>query len=118
MTQNIKYTGKNKNTLITVVICLLISAFCAFLAHTPEKQQQADEFAEYDNGKVIEILSDNTFQDERADNGWRGEQMMTVEVTTGRYKGETLLAYNYVGPLYGSPVKQGGKCDDDHLNLR
>ena len=107
MTQNIKYTGKSKNTLITVVICLLISVFCAFLAHTPEKQQQADEFAEYDNGKVIEILSDNTFKDERADNGWRGEQMMTVEVTTGRYKGETLLAYNYVGPIYGSPVKQG-----------
>ena len=33
--------------------------------------------------------------------------MLTAKVTTGRYKGETLLVYNYVGPMYGVPVKAG-----------
>ncbi len=108
--KNRKPFDKNRIQSLTVIlICLFCFLACAWWANkdTSSESAQAAEFAEYENGKVLEILSDNTVQDETADKAWRGEQMMTIEVTTGRYKGETLLAYNYVGPIYGVPVKAG-----------
>lgn len=70
----------------------------------------AGDYAEYDNAIVREILTDDTTRDDAADGGWRGEQMLLAEVTTGQYKGETLLVHNYVGPLYGVPLKVGDGC--------
>ncbi|MBQ6479459.1 MAG: YibE/F family protein [Erysipelotrichaceae bacterium] len=104
-----KKIKENKATLIVLATCLLLFLLCALWANNSNRKDDAgpSDFAEYENGKVLEVLSDNTFQDEVADGGYRGEQMLTVEVTTGRYKGETLLVYNYVGPIYGIPVKAG-----------
>lgn len=104
-----KNVSLNRNTLLTMVICLAIFIGSALWANSGRADSETPEgdYAQYENGKVIEILSDNTFQDEKSDGGWRGEQMMTVEVTTGQYKGKTLLVYNYVGPLYGVPVSAG-----------
>ena len=105
----LKKMKENRLTLTVLAICTLLFLLCALWANSGQTSAgaEASEFAEYDNGKVLEILSDNTFQDETADGGWRGEQMLTVKVSTGRYKGETLLVYNYVGPMYGVPVKVG-----------
>ncbi len=95
-------------TILIVAICVILCFACAFFLNRNERpNNSATNVAEYENGKVLEILSDNSFQDEIADGGWRGEQMLTVQVTTGRYKGETLLAYNFVGPIYSVPVKAG-----------
>ena len=33
-----------------------------------------------------------------------------MEVTTGQYKGESLMVDNYVGPLYGVPLAEGDRC--------
>lgn len=68
---------------------------------------KATEYAEYEAGTVEEILTDSTEADPVADGGYRGEQLMTVKVTSGQYAGETLLVYNYVGPLYGGPLESG-----------
>ncbi|MBR1758826.1 MAG: YibE/F family protein [Lachnospiraceae bacterium] len=65
------------------------------------------DYVEYEKGTITAILSDSTEADEASDGGFRGEQMMTVDVKSGQYKGETLLVYNYVGPLYGVPLKEG-----------
>ena len=67
----------------------------------------AGDYAEYENGRVLEILSDDSQADDASDGGFRGEQSMTVELKTGQYAGQTLLAYNYIGPLYGAPLKAG-----------
>lgn len=100
---------EKKTTMIALSVCIVLFLLCAGWLHSgrQEKDPSASEFAEYENGKVIEVLSDNTYQDETADKAWRGEQMLTVQVRTGRYKGETLLTYNYVGPIYSVPVKAG-----------
>ena len=98
-----------KKDLAVLFVCLVCFVLCVLWANNGRSfsGSEASDFAEYENAKVLEILSDNTFQDETADGGYRGEQMLTVKVSTGRYKGETMLVYNYVGPIYGVPVKEG-----------
>lgn len=76
-------------------------------AGTETAPSDATEYAEYETGVIRRILSDSTQADPTADGGYRGEQLMLVEVTSGRYAGETLQAYNYVGPLYGGPLGEG-----------
>lgn len=94
-------------------IALLLTAAVLFIVlrlfaadHTQPAAPEGD-YAEYEKATVMEILSDSTVQDESSDHAWRGEQTLTVRVDSGQYKGQTLLAGNYVGPLYGVPLKKG-----------
>ena len=50
----------------------------------PERPAPSGDYAEYENGKVLEILSDSCQPDETAGGGYRGEQSMTVLVQTGQ----------------------------------
>ena len=72
-----------------------------------EEAGDATEFAEYETARVLQVLSDSTEADPTSDGAFRGEQLLVVEVTSGRYEGEILQAYNFVGPLYGVPVGVG-----------
>ena len=94
-------------------LLLLFAALLLFLAVragvTPEKDGAlpSGDYVEYEKGVVTAVLSDSTEADEASDGAFRGEQMMTVEVKSGQYKGESLLVNNYVGPLYGVPLSEG-----------
>lgn len=103
------FAEKNKCTLIILLAAVIIFiAVRIWVAPTSgDDAQDAAEYAEYDTGKVLQILSDSTEADDAADGGYRGDQLMLVEVTSGQYKGETLQVYNYVGPLYGAPLSEG-----------
>ena len=98
-------------TIITLLVCLVLFVF-GYLWARPEKEEviQADDYAEYDNGTVIQVLSDSTTVDPVAENAKRGEQLLIVEMTSGQYKGDMLQVYNYVGPIYGEPLKVGDSC--------
>ena len=87
--------------LIFGAVCLLLPREKTVLPN------EAGDFVEYERGVVTSILSDSTAADPASDGGWRGEQMLLAEVKSGRYKGETLLTYNYVGPVYSVPVHEG-----------
>ncbi len=101
----------NRAALIVLLAALVIFlAVRAIVAPEKAVPNTAGDYVEYDNGKVLQILSDSTERDETSDGAFRGEQMMLVQVTTGQYKGETLQVYNYVGPLYGAPLKAGDRC--------
>jgi len=100
-----------KNNWISLVV-LVVAAGLFFGARVwvrpaEEAGVKPTEYAEYEAGTVEEILTDSTEADSVADGGYRGEQLMTVKVTSGQYAGETLLVYNYVGPLYGGPLEPG-----------
>lgn len=102
----------DRGTLLVLLAAALIFLAVRLLV-APEAgagERPAGDYAEYDNAIVREILTDDTARDDAADGGWRGEQMLLAEVTTGQYKGETLLVHNYVGPLYGVPLKVGDGC--------
>ena len=68
---------------------------------------EPEEYAEYENGVITQILADNTVTDPTSDGAARGEQLLLVDVKTGQYAGETLQVYNSVGPLYGGTLKEG-----------
>lgn len=99
------------------VILLLATAVFAGLygyAHsgTAEEQQRGEAYVEYETGRVLEILSDSCEPDAEADGAYRGDQSLLVAVTSGQYRGQTLLTSNAVGPLYGEPAASG-----DHVTL-
>lgn len=100
----------NKRT-IAVLLAAVVIFVAARIWVSPASGEDAgaepEEYAEYDTGTVLEILSDSTEADDAADGAYRGDQLMLVEITSGRYEGETMQVYNYVGPLYGAPLKVG-----------
>ena len=102
---------KKEKTAIAVIIIALIVFFVAFWWLNSDKaaSEQGSEYVEYEKGTVVTVLSDTLEQDPASDNAFRGEQMLTVKVQSGQYKGEELLTYNYAGPLYGVPLKEGDK---------
>ena len=94
------------------VLLLVFAAAVFLIAQTmlsgeTGSTEKGEEYAEYETGTVTEIISDTTWQDETADNAWRGEQTLVMEVTSGQYKGDSLLVNNYIGPLYGVPLEKG-----------
>ena len=110
-TTTAEWLRQNRAALIVLLAALVIFiAVRALVAPEKAAPNTAGDYSEYENGKVLEIISDSTEADETTDGAFRGEQMLTVKVTTGQYKGETLLVNNFVGPLYGVPLKAGDRC--------
>lgn len=99
---------KNRVSCLVLAAALVLFIVVRAIA-VPEEENgsQAAEYAEYENGVITAVLTDNTFTDPAADNALRGEQLLLAEVKTGQYKGETLQVYGYVGPLYGGQLKVG-----------
>ena len=99
---------KNRASLLVLLAAaLLFAGFRFSLREPPAPQLQAGDYAEYEKGTVVSVLSDSTFADEASDGGYRGEQQLLVDVKSGQYAGKQLLVQNFVGPLYGVPVKEG-----------
>lgn len=107
-----QWLREEKWTCIVLLAAVLVFAAARIWAAAGSEPDAstATEYAEYETGVIRQILTDNTESDPTADGGYRGEQMLTVEVTSGRYKGELLQVYNYVGPLYGVPLGEGDGC--------
>ena len=95
-------------SLLLLLIALLIFLFVRGRIGTEDPGAlPSGDYVEYEKGVVTAVLSDSTEADEASDMAYRGEQMMTVDVKSGQYKGQSMLVYNYVGPLYGVPLSEG-----------
>lgn len=99
-----------RNWAAGVVLVLIVGLLVGLWAYArPESDSGAApaEYSEYENGTVRQILTDNCEPDPMAEGAHRGEQTLLVEVTTGQYKGTTLMVSNAVGPMYGEPAAVG-----------
>ncbi len=97
---------KNRASLLVLLAAaLLFAGFRLWLREPASDAPLTGDYAEYEKGRVAGILTDSTFADEASDGGYRGEQLLLVDVLTGQYAGEQLLVKNFVGPLYGVPVQ-------------
>lgn len=89
-----------RKPLITVAVLLVIAAiFTGLFLYARDDTQilRPENYSEYEKGTVTQILTDSCEREEAAENGWRGEQRLLIEVTSGQYKGQTLMADNAVG---------------------
>ena len=92
--------------VLAVVLAVLAGLFVvAHPAQTPAPE--AEEYMEYENAVVEQILSDSTEADPVSEDHFRGNQSLIVRVKTGRYAGQQMLADNTVGPIYGTPMAVG-----------
>ena len=103
---------KEKKSVLAaaIVLAVIFGIFAGlFIYAQPEKEAgtQPDVYAEYEKGKVTQILMENIWEDEVAEKAWRGEQTLLVEIQTGQYAGESLMVSNAVGPMYGEAAKVG-----------
>ena len=99
----------NRWALLVLALAAVLF-FCLRLSLRQEEDPVASsgDYVEYEKGTVASILTDSSFSDPVSDNGWRGNQMLLVDVTSGQYAGEQLLVYNELNPLYGNnPVREG-----------
>ena len=93
-----------------LILLLILGIFAALFVYAHEEKTdgvQPTDYAEYETGTVLQILTDSCEADEVAEGAYRGNQTLLVEVTSGQYKGETLLVTNAVGPMYGEPAAVG-----------
>ena len=93
-----------------LILLLILGIFAALFVYAHEEKTdgvQPTDYAEYETGTVLQILTDSCEADKVAEGAYRGDQTLLVEVTSGQYKGETLLVTNAVGPMYGEPAAVG-----------
>ena len=108
---------QNKKTgsiwISAVALAVLLGLFAGLFFYTREQEGTdviVDDASAYETAVVTQILTDNCFVDETAENAWRGEQKILVEITSGKYTGETFLVDNAVGILTDyKPVEVGQK---------
>ena len=89
-------------------VALYYPARTVYLTPNAPDEAKVGDYAEYEKGIVLAVTADTSAPDETADGAYRGQQTLTVEIRSGRYKGRTLEnVYNYVGPVSSVPVKAG-----------
>lgn len=102
---------ENKWTCVVLAAALAVLLAARLLAApVPVQSDEPENRADYESASVDQILSDSTEKDPASDNGYRGEQQLLVTVRSGDYKGQQMQVYNYVGPLYGGPLKVGDRA--------
>lgn len=102
---------ENKWTCVVLAAALAVLLAARLLAApVPVQSDEPENRVDYESASVDQILSDSTEKDPASDNGYRGEQLLLVTVRSGDYKGQQMQVYNYVGPLYGGPLKVGDRA--------
>ena len=75
--------SRNDRLRGVVFLCAALVLVLARLwaAPAPVEDTGATEYAEYETGKVTQVLTDSTEPDPTSDGAWRGEQLLLVEVS-------------------------------------
>ena len=95
--------------LVLAVVTAMLAGLFVVAHPKTEPQPQAEEYMEYENAVVEQILTDSTEQDPVSENHYRGNQNLIVRVETGQYAGQQMMADNTVGPIYGTPMAVGDR---------
>lgn len=109
-----KTVKKSRKALVSagvlgLVLAVLLGLFTAAHPGKTEPVVQMEEYMEYEQAVVDQILTDSAEADPVSEDHYRGSQSLIVTVTTGQYAEKQFLADNTVGPIYGTPVQVGQK---------
>lgn len=95
--------------LVLAVVTAILAGLFVIAHPKTEAGPQAEEYMEYENAVVEQILTDSTETDPVSENHYRGNQNLIVRVKTGQYAGQQMMADNTVGPIYGTPMAVGDR---------
>lgn len=62
---------------------------------------------EYEKALVLEVLEDNTELNHDAEDTIVGTQLLSLELTSGRYAGDQVEIYNHLSPYYSVVAQEG-----------
>lgn len=104
---------RDPSTIIVLAIAAAAFVLALFSIHSEDFLHGAgeifdiygDEVVEFDTATVNEVLNEEIRADEVMSDVPVGSQELSVTVTSGRYKGEEMVAYNYFGALSGVPIR-------------
>ena len=104
-------TKKNGIRLAIVLAFLLLYAALLFYANRGWNGYEITESTgiEYETAKVLQVIEDNTVVDENIEGRRRGSMLLKLELLSGRYKGDVVLAENYLSAMYNVYVIEGDK---------
>lgn len=100
-------------TIIALVVSALIFVIVMFAIHSEDFLRGAadlfsvygDEVVEFDTATVNEVSNEDIQPDQVIGDASYGSQSLMVTMTSGRYKGQKMEAYNSFGALSGVPVR-------------
>lgn len=93
--------------VLTAVLLVMLALYLAARPVQTEPEIMPQEYMEYENAVVEQILTDSTEEDPVSENHHRGSQNLIVTVKTGQYAGKQMMADNTVGPMYGQRFDVG-----------
>ena len=93
--------------VLTAVLLAVLALYLAARPEQPEPEMKPQEYMEYENAVVDQVLTDSTEEDPVSENHHRGSQNLIVTVKTGQYAGKQMMADNTVGPMYGQRFDVG-----------
>lgn len=104
-------TKQNGIRLAIVLAFLLLYAALLFYANRGWNGYEITESTgiEYETAKVLQVIEDNTVVDENIEGRRRGSMLLKLELLSGRYKGDVVLAENYLSAMYNVYVIEGDK---------
>ena len=105
----------DKNAIIVLTVSFVVFAAAILWIHSEDIfhgendifNPYGNETVDFEKAKVVEIPNQEISYDEIAEHAAVGSQELSIIVKSGRYKGQTMTAYNYFGPYYGVPVEVG-----------
>ena len=106
---------REKSTIIVLAIAAAVFLIAFFSLYSEDILHGAadifweygDEIIEFEKARVTKVVTDGLETDDIADGASVGSQELEVVIGSGRYKGETMTVYNYIGPLSGVALEEG-----------
>lgn len=93
-----------------VLLAALLIAWAIVLRLTePDREATAARKRLFAVAKVTQVLADNAEPDAWTEGRRLGEQLLEVEILTGKHKGETLQTYNYLSAYLNVDAKAGSR---------
>lgn len=116
--KNLKLDNKKRSkkelvikTALTIIAILLYGAALYYANYDkPGYYTTTDSGMEYETARVLEVIEDNTVIDGTTENVRRGNMVLSVEIMTGRYRGDIVETTNYFSSLYNVYVTEGDKA--------
>ena len=100
-----------KLNILVLVIGLAIFIVLLFYANSGRDTQTSGggSFTSYEKARVTSILSEDYKASDAFEGQNVGSQIVMIKITSGEYKGLSMSAINYLGAMYGTPLKEGDR---------